>query len=399
MDEWSTLEGLGLATVQLRSIARRGSFSRDDGVSIQFCNFCQENAKHHVVLLTGWDESFIKYGDVISELLEAGMNVYAMDWRSQGLSGRHLLDPQASASPGPNRTTTHRFAVTYVESFDHHLEDLSFFINQVVVGSCGVEASELTCLAHSMGGLLSLTAAALDQRLFQRLVVCSPMIRMKCGMPHAVALLLGRLTCKLGLGKSYAPGQGSIDVSRPITKKLTTDKDRLAKWETIRRAFPIVAMGGMSNRWVVEAIKAQDWFQPRAHQVSAPVLLLEADIDDFVCTSRPFGQLCRDIPNCIRLRYPTTYHEILFEKEWARSHAMKATLAFLKSGEFPEAGKTTVVPPPPLSEEAQRRREKRRRVLLGFCLAAAAGGLGFLVIAVKRDGGLGRVGGVSRAGK
>lgn len=28
-----------------------------------------------------------------------------------------------------------------------------------------------------------------------------------------------------------------------------------------------VAMGGMSNRWVVEAIKAQDWFQPRARQV------------------------------------------------------------------------------------------------------------------------------------
>ncbi|CAM9549497.1 unnamed protein product, partial [Hapterophycus canaliculatus] len=96
MDEWSTLEGLGLASVQLRSLARRGSFSREDGVSIQFCNFCQENAKHHVLLLTGWDESFLKYGDVISELLEAGMNVYAMDWRSQGLSGRHLLDPQAS---------------------------------------------------------------------------------------------------------------------------------------------------------------------------------------------------------------------------------------------------------------------------------------------------------------
>lgn len=28
-----------------------------------------------------------------------------------------------------------------------------------------------------------------------------------------------------------------------------------------------VAMGGMSNRWVVEAIKAQDWFEERAEQV------------------------------------------------------------------------------------------------------------------------------------
>lgn len=36
----------------------------------------------------------LQYGDVISELLEAGLNVYTMDWRSQGLSGRHLLNPQ-----------------------------------------------------------------------------------------------------------------------------------------------------------------------------------------------------------------------------------------------------------------------------------------------------------------
>lgn len=58
-------------------------------------------------------------------------------------------------------------------------EAFSAFFGQVVVGSCGVGASELTCLAHSMGGLLSLMAAAGDRGLFQRLVACSPMLRMK----------------------------------------------------------------------------------------------------------------------------------------------------------------------------------------------------------------------------
>lgn len=50
---------------------------------------------------------------------------------------------------------------------------------QVVVGSCGVRKSQLTCLAHSMGGLISLMAGAGDRGMFQRLVVCSPMIKMK----------------------------------------------------------------------------------------------------------------------------------------------------------------------------------------------------------------------------
>lgn len=37
------------------------------------------------------------------------MNVYAMDWRSQGLSGRHLLDPQASNCSGQNTTPNNSF--------------------------------------------------------------------------------------------------------------------------------------------------------------------------------------------------------------------------------------------------------------------------------------------------
>lgn len=52
-------------------------------------------------------------------------------------------------------------------------------MGQVVVGSCGARASQLTCLAHSMGGLISLMAAAGERGMFQRLVVCSPMLKMK----------------------------------------------------------------------------------------------------------------------------------------------------------------------------------------------------------------------------
>ncbi len=68
-------QGLGLASAQLRSLATRGSFSRDDGVSIQFCNFCQENAKHHVLLLTGWDESFIKVKGALGIVVDVAVVV------------------------------------------------------------------------------------------------------------------------------------------------------------------------------------------------------------------------------------------------------------------------------------------------------------------------------------
>ncbi|CAN0334653.1 unnamed protein product, partial [Discosporangium mesarthrocarpum] len=109
-----------------------------------------------------------------------------------------------------------------------------------------------------------------------------------------------------------------------MKKRLTSDKKRLESWEKIRRAFPLVAMGGMSNQWVVEAIRAQDWFKDPANssKVNIPVLLLECEVDDFVCTKEPFSELCESIPDCRRIYYPRTFHEILFERDWARTHAM-----------------------------------------------------------------------------
>lgn len=52
------------------------------------------------------------------------------------------------------------------------------------------------------------------------------------------------------------------------------------------------------------------------------------------------SKLCREIPNCRRLIYPTTYHEILFEKEWARSHAMEVSRS---AGGFCAPGTTRLV--------------------------------------------------------
>lgn len=35
------------------------------------------------------------------------------------------------------------------------------------------------------------------------------------------------------------------------------------------------------------------------------------------------SKLCRSAKDCKRIRYPTTYHEIFFEKDWARAHAIE----------------------------------------------------------------------------
>jgi alpha-beta hydrolase superfamily lysophospholipase len=58
------------------------------------CDSNRADAEHHVLLLTGWDETFLKYAEVISKLIDAKCAVYTMDHRGLGLSGRTIPDEQ-----------------------------------------------------------------------------------------------------------------------------------------------------------------------------------------------------------------------------------------------------------------------------------------------------------------
>lgn len=62
-------------------------------------------------------------------------------------------------------------------------------------------------------------------------------------------------------------------ISRHLLRRLVCCDREFARalilpWLVVRLCPAVqIAMGGMTNRWVVEAVKAQDWFQPRARQV------------------------------------------------------------------------------------------------------------------------------------
>ncbi|CAM9903708.1 unnamed protein product, partial [Phaeothamnion confervicola] len=175
-----------------------------------------------------WDESFLKYGWEIEQFLRCGYNVYTMDHRSQGLSGRHLpANPQ----------------ITHVESFDDYVNDALYFVREVIVRRCGVaHASEVKVLAHSMGGFVATLLAARPGHPagFSRLACSAPMYRMRTGMPHFVAYAAAAFGCACGWGERYAPGEGDVDPGGVIKKKLTTCSRRVARLEALRRAFPQV---------------------------------------------------------------------------------------------------------------------------------------------------------------
>ncbi|KAG5189013.1 alpha/beta hydrolase protein [Tribonema minus] len=326
--EWAEVEQLGIGEPGLAALAVRGSFCRD-GVSIEYSIFDTPGAKRHVLLLTGWDESFLKYAEVIRRLVDAGCAVYAMDHRGQGLSGRETEDPQvtysasfddyaADAEHDLDIAAQLSRTVTYVASFDDYAADVEHFLDITAQ-----LRRPVSVVAHSMGGLVACALAARDAARFDRLFVCAPMFHMRAGMPLWVAALLAKVGCWLGMGKSYAPGQGPISHLAPLTNKLTTNREKLEGMHISRARFPQLAKGGMSFAWVGAAVQAQTWFRANMHRVRNPTVLVHAEDDAFVFNSA-FAAFFTAAPHCRKVMYAGTYHEVLMERDAPRKHALDA---------------------------------------------------------------------------
>jgi hypothetical protein len=87
--------------------------NRDTSNNFLFAVCYCSDAQHHVLLLTGWDETFLKYAEVIRKLLESHCSVYTMDHRGLGLSGRTIPDEQVYDSG-----TSSHFGTLYSQLLD-----------------------------------------------------------------------------------------------------------------------------------------------------------------------------------------------------------------------------------------------------------------------------------------
>src|SRR6185295_402746 len=144
--------------------------------------------KGRVVMLGGRGEFIEKYAtEVVGELLGRGLEVFALDWRGQGLSQRALADPEKG----------------HVEDFASFSDDLHRFLTTIVGRSTG--ESPVLVLAHSMGGLatLRLLAEHAGERLVAAALLCAPMTSLK----HALAIRAMLLLAPQGSRRAgdYAP--------------------------------------------------------------------------------------------------------------------------------------------------------------------------------------------------
>jgi lysophospholipase len=283
------------------------TFQTTDGLALSAVKFINPNSTKTIVIVNGRTESWTKYGEVFYDLFQKGYSIYSYDHRGQGLS--------------PHLSTVNP-EIGYVYNFHSYLEDLNTFAETIVVPESKASDS-LFLLAHSMGGGIASGYLSEYNVPFKKAVLSSPMLQINTKpYPEPVGLAIVSVLTALGKGEHYAPGYHDYDVNQPFSTNTTTlSENRWWMTNEIFKTFPSTILGGPSNRWVMQNIKATHWIRKEMGGIKIPFVMFQSQNDQIV---KPMGQNvgCANAGSlCTKIVMPDSQHEVLMERDSIRDKA------------------------------------------------------------------------------
>lgn len=238
---------------------------RQRGRKIHCMRYRAEQAGGVVLISHGFTESAEKYQEVIYYFLKKGFHVYCMEHCGHGRSYRLVQD----------------LSLVHIDCYERYVEDLLF-----VAGTAKKEneALPLYLYAHSMGGGIGAAAAAREPHCFEKLVLTSPMIRPKTEpVPWCLARLIADIYCLLGKEEDYVMGQKPYGGLEQFAESASTCEARFAYYQERRKDEPLYQINAPSYGWLRNAGRMNQYLRREGwKQISAPVLLFQAERDDFV---------------------------------------------------------------------------------------------------------------------
>lgn len=294
-----------------------GNFIGVDGVNIYFRKKDSEEQKRCLVILPGRSEPILKYAEVFYDLEKAldeaksPHHIFLMDHRGQGLSGREASNSETG----------------YVKKFDHYVQDLRIFIETIVKPT---RCLGVSVVAHSMGAGITLAYSQLYPDTFDRLVFSSPMLKIKTDpYPYLVARSIVQAQVLAGNGKNFAPGQGNHNPNAKFEEnRFTTSPERFKMSQDIFEWYPKATLGGVSNNWIYQVMKATNDIRKNYPKVNPPMVVLTAGTELY-SEPKEMKELCQEAMDCEQVHFPTAKHEIFMDRDENRSIAIQKAVEIL----------------------------------------------------------------------
>ena len=301
------------------------SFQGVDDIRINYGYFSQTEAELNqcIVIVNGRTESYLKYQELSFDLFQQGYSIFFLDHRGQGLSQRLV----ANSNKG------------YVESFDDYVDDLAYFIDNIVQKHC---SEKPFMLSHSMGGAIAVRYLQKFQNTIKAAVFSSPMIAINSGgLPTSVATALVKTGEKLNQWfsdeKWYFLGQDDYQPTSFDDNALMHSKIRYQIFSDLYQQHPNIQLGGVTVKWLSEAIDTQEAVFNNIDKLKTPILLMQAGNDSIVDNDAQ-TEFCQKLhqvnaqscPSGKPLVIDGAYHEVFFESDNMRSIALDNTLTWFE---------------------------------------------------------------------
>ncbi|MDX1692481.1 MAG: alpha/beta hydrolase [Ketobacteraceae bacterium] len=314
-----------------------GSFPGEDGIEIAYGYFPADNARGAIMMLHGLNETAIKYAELIYDLRELGLDIYIMEHRGHGNSGRIL-----------NGSDQERRKI-YIRDFDNYIRDAKTFYDRFVAAK---PYNSLYLFAHSVGG--NVAAQYIEQYPFDfdAAVLSSPMMELltthPAKVPENIAYPLAKFLTNIGQGQAYALDMEEPDVLIDHRSPDKFEAEFLTKswkrWttynEVIEQNQHLIAGGpgatwGITNGFGKEAYEAS--FKARsaseAAKIQIPVLMFQSG-DDWIVGTRgqnTFASNAVNAPFFETVIFEDAYHEAYMERDEIRDELVSRTIAFIKT--------------------------------------------------------------------
>lgn len=236
-----------------------------DGTSIHYSRYRLKNAEKCVVISHGFCEFAEKYNEFIYYLLQSGISVYIPEHRGHGYSDRRVKDPE----------------MVHVRDYREYVRDFVRFVENVVA----TEEKHRILFAHSMGGAVAALVLEEHPHLFEAAVLSAPMFGMQTGkFPKWMAEQVAWLSCRMGKGMHYAPGQTGFCEEPDFAGSSCLSEARYRYVFEKRLESPRYRTWGGSCSWVYAGLKAIKRFMKRRNlgKIAIPVLVFEAESDQMV---------------------------------------------------------------------------------------------------------------------
>jgi lysophospholipase len=280
------------------------------GFALYYCFFRQKNPKATLVIVPGTSETVAKYKEFCFDVYRAGYQVFIYDQRGHGYSDRIWT----TGSP-----------VIHVDNFRFYVEDLKFFISEVVKP---LAPGKIALFGHSLGGLV--VASLLSQKFpgVDRAILNAPMFSLKSVQLPNLLIRLITWTCgRFGKISDFSFGQQPK--RRTLHESGTGSVARFNYYHKQRMQDPDhLMMGGVSHGWIYQCMLGVDRLRKKVTQIGIPLLVITAGRDNFVSLQGSLD-LASKVKGVQTIHLSDAAHETWNDIDKNRISAMNAIIDFL----------------------------------------------------------------------